>query len=167
MHGVWWHLLLAVGFGLVGALVPVLNGEAFIAATLAARLIGPVEVGVCLGLGQGLGKMILFQAVRQAKRLPILHRTSAEHPPPEPGSWRYRWARLVEWGTALVESPRWGPLGLFLSGSLSVPPNYATTIMVATTKINFAVFSIFITVGFIVRYVVVAFALTGVFKQLF
>ena len=109
--------------------------------------------------------MILFQVVRQAKRLPVLHRKLLSRPEPQPGTWRYRWARVMRWGIALVEHPRWGPLGVFLSGSVSVPPNYPTTILAATTKANFAVFSIFMTLGFITRYVVVGLAVTGVFQR--
>ena len=73
MSNVWWQLLLAFGYGLLGSLIPVINGEAFVVAAIATHLIGPVEAGICLGLGQGVGKMILFQVVRQAKRLPVLH----------------------------------------------------------------------------------------------
>lgn len=165
MSNVWWQLLLAFGYGLLGSLIPVINGEAFVVAAIATHLIGPVEAGICLGLGQGVGKMILFQVVRQAKRLPVLHRKLLSRPEPQPGTWRYRWARVMRWGIALVEHPRWWPLGVFLSGSVSVPPNYPTTILAATTKANFAVFSIFMTLGFITRYVVVGLAVTGVFQR--
>ena len=165
MSNVWWQLLLAFGYGLLGSLIPVINGEAFVVAAIATHLIGPVEAGICLGLGQGVGKMILFQVVRQAKRLPVLHRKLLSRPEPQPGTWRYRWARLMMCVILLVEYPRWGPLGVFLSGSVSVPPNYPTTILAATTKANFAVFSIFMTLGFITRYVVVGLAVTGFFQR--
>lgn len=164
--GFWWQLLLAFGYGLVGSIVPVVNGEAFIVAALATKLIGPIEVGLGLGIGQGLGKMILFQLVRQGRRLPFARPRSAEpRPEPEPGTWRYRWVKLVTRSTALVEHPRLGPIGLFLSGSLSLPPNYPTTILAATTRINFAVFSIFMALGFIARYIVLALLLSGVFER--
>jgi len=102
MSNVWWQLLLAFGYGLLGSLIPVINGEAFVVAAIATHLIGPVEAGICLGLGQGVGKMILFQVVRQAKRLPVLHRKLLSRPEPQPGTWRYRWARVMRWGIALV-----------------------------------------------------------------
>ena len=165
MSNVWWQLLLAFGYGLLGSLIPVINGEAFVVAAIATHLIGPVEAGICLGLGQGVGKMILFQVVRQAKRLPVLHRKQLSRPEPQPGTRRNRRSRVMRWGIALVEHPRWGPLGVFLSGSVSVPPNYPTTILAATTKANFAVFAIFMTLGFITRYVVVGLAVTGVFQR--
>ncbi len=68
MSNVWWQLLLAFGYGLLGSLIPVINGEAFVVAAIATHLIGPVEAGICLGLGQGVGKMILFQVVRHSFR---------------------------------------------------------------------------------------------------
>ncbi|WIY83844.1 hypothetical protein [Propionimicrobium sp. PCR01-08-3] len=167
MSETWWQLLLAFGYGLGGSLIPVVNGEAFIVAAIATNLIGPVEAGICLGLGQGIGKMVLFQAVKHARKLPVLRRKPKQRPAPVPGTWRYRWSRVIAWGTSLVEHPRWGPLGLFLSSSVSVPPNYPTTILAATTKINFAIFAIFMTLGFVARYVVVGLAAGGLFVRFF
>lgn len=164
--GFWWQLLLAFGYGVIGSVVPVVNGEALIIAALATNLIGPVAVGLGLGAGQGVGKAILFQAVRQGRRLPIIRRRNPPTNPPAPGRLRRIWSQLVAWGTRLVEHPRWGPLGLFLSGSLSLPPNYPTTILAATTRLNYAVFSIFMTLGFVARYVGLALLLAGVFDRL-
>lgn len=159
--GVWWQLLLSFGYGVLGSLVPMVSGEAFIIAALATKLIGPVALGVFLGLGQGIGKMILFQMIRQGRRLPVF-RSRKPSAPPRTGKWRERWARLVAWSIGLVEHPKWGPVGCFLSGSLSLPPNYPTTVLAATTRINFAVFSISMSLGFIVRSLVVSLALAGV-----
>lgn len=167
-EGFWWQLLLAFGYGVFGSIVPVVNGEALIVAALATGLIGPVAVGLGLGLGQGLGKAILFQAVRQGRRLPFISSRAArpDRPAPQPGTWRFRWSRLLAWGVRLVEHHRWGPIGVFLSGSLSLPPNYATTLLAATTRINFVVFAIFMTAGFTARYIVLALLLSGVLDQL-
>lgn len=162
----WWQLLAALGFGIFGSIVPVVNGEAFIVAALATDLIGPVEVAVCLGLGQGIGKMVIFQIVRQGRRLPWASRRK-QTSEPEPGSWRDRWRRLVAWGVRLVEHPRLGPLGCFLSGATSIPPNYVTTILAATTRINMVVFGVFLTLGYTVRYVLIALALAGLISQVF
>lgn len=162
----WWQIAIAIGYGVFGSLLPVVNGEAFIVAALATAFIGPVEVGLGLGLGQGIGKMLLFQAVRQGRRLPLARRVGASTEP-EPGTWRHRWSRLVAWGVALVEHPRWGPLGCFLSGALSIPPNYLTTILAATTRVNFAMFSVFLSTGFVVRSVLIALVVSGVLDEIF
>lgn len=162
----WWQLLLAFGYGFFGAIVPVVNGEALIVAALATEFSGPVAVGLGLGLGQGIGKMVLFQLVRQGRKLPFLT-PKQQRPAPEPGTWRYRWQRAVDWGIRLVEHPRWGPLGIFLSGSVSIPPNYLTTVLVAATRINFVVFGVFMTLGFTARYVLLALIAAGVIDQVF
>ncbi|MGB3955344.1 MAG: hypothetical protein WBL05_08725 [Brooklawnia sp.] len=161
----WWQLLLAFGFGLAGSVLPLANAEAFIVASVATGVLGPVPVGVLLGAGQGVGKMLVFQGIRQGRRQLVRRRPRREPAPIRPGTWRARWARLVEWSIALVEHPRWGPVGLFLSGSLSVPPNYLTTVVAATTRLNFAVFAVFLTAGFMARYVVIALAAAGVFEH--
>lgn len=166
MTETWWQLLLAFGYGLAGSVVPLANAEAFIVASVATGVIGPVPVGVLLGVGQGVGKMVIFRVIRQGRRQLLRKRPRRTQAPIKPGSWRARWARLVEWSIALVEHPRWGPAGLFLSGSLSVPPNYVTTVVAATTRLNFAVFSVFLTAGFVARYVVVALAAAGVLARI-
>lgn len=166
MHGVWWHILLTVGYGLLSSLVPVFNAEAYVVATMATHLLHPIEVGVGLGFGSGIGKMIFFQAVRHAKSLPFLeNHKKAERPAPEPGTWRYRWSLILRWGNTLVTNPRLAPIGFFLSGSISVPPSYPTTILIATTKANFVVFSIFMTLGLMARYTAIAYGATGIFKH--
>ncbi len=162
----WWQLALALGYGFFGAIIPVVNGEALIVAALATGFIGPVEVGLGLGLGQGIGKMVLFQLVRQGRRIPLFT-PRAERTEPAAGTWRARWKRIVDWGIRLVEHPQWGPLGIFLSGSLSIPPNYLTTLLVAGTRINFVVFGVFMTLGFTARYVVLALLAAGLLDRFF
>lgn len=166
-EGYWWQLLLALGYGFGGAIVPVANGEAFMLAALATRLIDPVTLGLSLGLGQGVGKAVLFQLVRQGKKLPWARRSPGEdaRPAPEAGSWRYRLRAVVDWGRRLVEHPKWGPLGVFLSGSLSLPPNYVTTLIVATTRMNFVAFALCMGLGFTLRYLVLALLAAGVIDR--
>ncbi len=167
VDGYWWQLLLAFGYGCGGAIIPVANGEAFILAALATKLIDPVTLGLSLGIGQGVGKAVLFQLVRQGKRLPWARRNpdATPRPVPEPGSWRARLAALVDWGRRLVEHPKWGPLGVFLSGSLSLPPNYVTTLVVATTRMRFASFALAMGLGFTLRYLVLALLAAGVINR--
>lgn len=162
----WWQLLLALGYGVLGSVIPIVNAEAFIVASVATEMIDPVVVGALLGLGQGIGKVVLFQTVRQGRRRLFRKRPLKQPASARPGSWRARWDRLVVMGVKLVEHPRWGPVGFFLSGSISLPPNYLTTVIAATTKINFVLFAIFLTAGFMSRYVVIALAAAGVVDRI-
>lgn len=66
----WIELASAFGYGVLASIVPVFNGEAFIVAAQATGVLDPISLGVGLGAGQGVGKAILFQLVRQGKRLP-------------------------------------------------------------------------------------------------
>ena len=162
----WWQLLLALGYGVLGSDIPIVNAEAFIVASVATAMINPVVVGLLLGLGHGIGKMALFQTVRQGRRRLFRKRPPKESSPTGQGIWRARWDRVVGWSIRLVEHPRWGPVGFFLSGLISLPPNYLTTIIAATTRINFALFSVFLTAGFISRYVLIALAAAGVVDRI-
>ncbi|GAA2184444.1 hypothetical protein GCM10009785_32390 [Brooklawnia cerclae] len=166
--GFWWQLLVALAYATLGSVIPVLNSEAFIVASLATGLIDPWSLGLGLGVGQGAGKMILFLAVRQGRRLPWLRSSAGiARPTPEPGTLRARWRALVRRLDAVVEHPRWGPLGLFMSGSVSLPPNYATTLLAATTRIRFPVFAASMSLGLIARSLVISLALAGVFDHWF
>ena len=81
----WWQLLLAFGFGLAGSVLPLANAEAFIVASVATGVLGPVPVGVLLGAGQGVGKMLVFQGIRQGRRQLVRRRPRREPAPIRPG----------------------------------------------------------------------------------
>lgn len=165
----WIELLSAFGFGVLMSVIPVFNPEAFMAAGQATGLLGPLTLGIGLGVGQGVGKAILFQLVRHGRRLPWLNRlrTRSAKPPPQPGTWRQRWRGFVQHAMKLVEHRWWGPVVSFSAGALSIPPNYVTTLLAATTKVNFYAFSIAITAGFTVRNTVEALILAGVLDRWF
>lgn len=169
--GSWWQVLVTLAYSIGGAIVPVFNGEVYIAAVLATGLMGPVSVGTCLGVGQGIGKLVVFQLVRRGRRLPRWRRhdrTGASSKPGRPpGVWRQRWQRVARAATRLVEHPRLGPLGVFLSGSLSLPPNYATTLIAGTTRMSSWVFGASMTAGFTLRYLLIALAGAGIIDRVF
>lgn len=158
----WGEFASAFGFGLLASLVPVFNAETFIVATVATGLIGPVPLGIGLGLGQGLGKAILFQLTRQGKKLPWLKRRQPQEPEKDVGKWRLRWRWLVKKSVSLLEHRGWGPVVVFASGAISVPPNYATTLVAGTTRVNAWMFGTMMTLGYVSRNLVEALIFAGV-----
>lgn len=152
----WYEIASAFGFGIVSSLVPILNSEIFIVGSLASGLLGPLEVSIGLALGHGVGKVIMFQAIRHGRRLKWF--APREKKPVPEGSWRDRWRRWNARAALLVEHDKWGPAILLFSAISGVPPVYLVVIYAATTKMNFWWFSVWVTVGFFIRCYVLALA---------
>ena len=53
-------LLTSMGFGVVSAVVPVANAEAYIVASQMTALAGAVPIAVGVAIGQTVGKLLLF-----------------------------------------------------------------------------------------------------------
>ena len=152
----WYEIASAFGFGIASSLIPVLNSEIFIVGSLASGLLGPLEVSIGLALGHGLGKQIMFLAIRKGRQLSVFwHR---QKKPAQPGSWRCRWQRWNTRTAKLVENPRWGMPILLISAISGIPPVYLVVIYAATTRMNFWWFSVWVTVGFFIRCLLLALA---------
>ncbi|HEY0695788.1 MAG TPA: hypothetical protein VGD71_42965, partial [Kribbella sp.] len=58
LEGMWaWQLVLAVGFGIGSAVVPVLNAEAYILGVGVSGALDPVVAAVGVSVGQTIGKV--------------------------------------------------------------------------------------------------------------
>ncbi|VEI02192.1 SNARE associated Golgi protein [Acidipropionibacterium jensenii] len=152
----WYEVLSAFGFGIASSLVPVLNSEIFIVGSLASGLLGPLEVSIGLALGHGVGKQIMFLAVRKGRQLSWF--APREKTAPPPGSRRERWRRWNGRVARMVENPRWGMPILVFSAITGIPPVYLVVIYSATTRMRFWSFSVWVTVGFFVRCLALALA---------
>ncbi|WP_028822460.1 hypothetical protein [Propionimicrobium lymphophilum] len=167
MHLLAAQFFSAFAFGLLASMIPVFNAETFIAATLATDLIDPFPLGIGLGLGQGIGKAVLFQLVRQGKKIAWLRKRNVPSKPSGPGKWRKRWLWLVAKAESLITHKKLGPVVIFCSGALSIPPNYPTTLIAGAAKANAVIFSSMMTLGYIARNLIEAFLLAGALSAWF
>jgi hypothetical protein len=62
-------LLTSIGFGLVSAVIPIVNAEAYIIASQMSAVAGPIPIAIGIAVGQTLGKLLLFLGVREGKEL--------------------------------------------------------------------------------------------------
>lgn len=161
----WSQLGAAFGFGVLSSLVPAFNSEIFIAAAQASRTVGPLALSIGLALGHGLGKQIVFLAIRRGKDLPYLTKHREREVPP--GSWRARWRAWGQRTALIVETPHWGYPLLFVSAVTGIPPVFAVVMIAATTKMHFWWFSLVVTVGFFVRCYLLALGTGGLFNLWF
>lgn len=157
-----WQILSSFGFGVLSSVVPVFNSEAFIVAAQAAHLAGPLAISIGLALGHGVGKQVIFLAIRHGRKLPFASTHLNPRHPPQPGTWRARWRAWAERTAHLVESPQWGIPILFVSSASGIPPIFLVTVFAATTRMNFWSFSLWVTVGFFVRCYALSLATAGI-----
>jgi hypothetical protein len=65
-------LLTSIGFGIVSAIVPIVNAEAYVIASQMSAVIGPIPIAIGIAIGQTIGKLLLFFGVREGKELPVV-----------------------------------------------------------------------------------------------
>ena len=154
-------LLTSVGFGVVSAVVPVANAEAYVVASQVSQVAGLVPVAIGIGVGQTGGKVLLFQAVRQGRRSPFL-RHRRERPRTRPKSrFRHSVDAFVSRLLALVGTKRWGLPIVLLAAVVGLPPLYAVALIAGATTMRTGWFALFVLVGRVARFVLVALGAAG------
>ena len=141
-------LLTSVGFGVVSAMVPVVNAEAYVIVSQVSAVAGPVRSPSASAIGQTFGKLLLFLGVRRGKELPV-HPAPAGRGArdgrsgrPEPGSGR-SWPRLLD----LVGQKRWGLPIVLLAAVVGIPPLYAVALLAGATTMRALWFALVVLVG--------------------
>jgi membrane protein YqaA with SNARE-associated domain len=160
-------LLTSIGFGLVSAIVPLANAEAYIVASQVTALAGAIPVAVGVGIGQTIGKVLLFLGVRRGREFAIVrrHRPDTRTRPVGPTGVRMRalLARLLD----LIGQKRWGLPIVLLAAVVGVPPLYAVALLAGATRMPVLGFALTVLVGRVTRFVLVATGSVGLQHWLF
>jgi membrane protein YqaA with SNARE-associated domain len=144
---------LALGVGLLSALIPVVNAEVFLLAATAS--VSPlVGVGAVVGLavGQVAGKLCLFTASRRSRQA-VTHRRR-RRPAREP-----RWPRVRAWSDRGLEllDRRLPAAGVLLTSAVvGVPPLAVTTVAAGARRTPAALFVACTLTGRLARFGVLA-----------
>ena len=154
-------LLTSVGFGVVSAVVPVVNAEAYVIGSQVSAIAGPVPIAVGVGIGQVFGKLLLFLGVRRGKEFRFVRhrRTQARAFPVGPTRARFRaiMAKLLD----LVGQKRWGLPIVLLAAIVGIPPLYAVALLAGATTMRAIWFALVVLVGRVTRFVLLATGLHG------
>lgn len=148
--GAWLATLLSIGYGLVSAIVPIANAEAYVAAAQAAGLNHGFLVAIGVSIGQTIGKALMFLAVRHGRRLPKITFSKRERPADRPP----RWPRLAAFSNRLLElvgSP-WGLPITLLGSVVGIPPIYPLALVAGATRMRLSLFCLAVLVGRCVRF---------------
>ena len=127
-------LLLTFGFGVVSAVVPLFNMEAYISVAYASErgsageALGMAFVG---SLGQNIGKLVWYYASRGALDVPWL-RARMDTPK--------RQQQLERWRGRVQGRPVVSGVLTFVSAAVGFPPFFAMAMVAGTLRMNVVVF---------------------------
>lgn len=152
-------LLMSVGFGTLSAVLPLANAEAYVIASQVSAVAGPFPIAISVGVGQTIGKCILFLGVRRGKELKPVRAVTRPARPVGPARTRLRAALSTL--LALVNRKRWGLPIVGLAALAGVPPLFAVALLAGSTKMRLLGFAVVVLVGRTGRFVLVALGVGG------
>lgn len=155
--GVLLAWLTSVGFGVVSAIVPVINAEVYVLVSQVSAVAGAVPVAVGVGIGQTIGKCLLFYGVRRGRQFRFVreHRQRARTKErSRVGQAGYDAIQLL---LRLVGTKRWGLPITLLAAIVGFPPLYAVALLAGATKMKLRYFAPVVLLGRVTRFLLVAY----------
>jgi membrane protein YqaA with SNARE-associated domain len=127
-------LLLTLGFGVVSAVIPIFNMEAYIAVVYAnTQAHSALLIAVIGSLGQNIGKLVWYYLSMGALDIPWLKRRMDT---PK------RQASFERWRAYVHGRPVMSGLLTFVSAAVGFPPFFAMAMVAGTLRMNVVVFFI-------------------------
>jgi membrane protein YqaA with SNARE-associated domain len=160
LRDMWvWQLVLAVGFGIGSAVVPFVNAEAYVLGVGVTDALNPVVAASGIAVGQTIGKVAMFLAVRHRPGY-AARKTKKE---PRPVNLDTRWGRFVQWNRDLskrlldaMSDSRWGAPVTLLSAFVGIPPLYGVALIGGASRMRTVVFALSVLVGRSGRFILLA-----------
>ncbi|WP_132156046.1 hypothetical protein [Kribbella antiqua] len=153
-----WQLVLAVGFGIGSAVIPVMNAEAYVLVGGGSGALDPVVAAVGVSVGQTIGKVAMFLAVRY--RPGYATRKSKEPKPVDLGTRR---GRFVQWNRDVskrlldaMSDRRWSIPVTLLSAFTGIPPLYGVALIGGASRMGVLTFTLSVLTGRTARFVLLA-----------
>jgi membrane protein YqaA with SNARE-associated domain len=153
-----WQLLLSVGFGIGSAVVPVLNAEAYVLGVGVSGALNPVVAAVGVSVGQTIGKVAMFLAVRYRPGY-----AAKQGKEPKPVDLSTRRGRLIQWNRDVskrlldvLSDRKWAIPVTLLSSLVGVPPLYGVALIAGASRMSVITFSLSVLAGRLARFVALA-----------
>ena len=150
------ELATSFGYGVLSALVPLINAESYVVVSRFSSIGHAVPVIAGVALGQTLGKVLLFLGVRRGKQFPLVRRERARLQRKTVGPARRQFRTVVAWLLRLVGEKRWGLPIVLLAAVTGVPPLYAVALLAGATRMRIGWFTAAVLIGRTARFVLVA-----------
>lgn len=154
-------VLASIGFGTVSAVLPVVNAEAYVIASQMSAVAGVLPVAAGVGVGQAVGKMVLFLGVRRGKQFAFVRHRRARMRVATVGPFRQGVRTVIAQLLKLVGTKRWGLPIVLLAAVVGLPPLYAVALLAGATKMRLAWFGLVVLVGRVARFLLVALGVGG------
>jgi membrane protein YqaA with SNARE-associated domain len=159
LGGMWlWQLVLAVGFGIGSAVVPVLNAEAYVLGVGVSGALDPVVAAVGVSVGQTIGKVAMFLAVRYRPGY-----AAKKDKEPKPVDLSTRRGRLIQWNRDIskrlldaLSDRKWGIPVTLLSSLVGIPPLYGVALIAGASRMGVLTFSLSVLAGRLARFLALA-----------
>lgn len=156
-----WGVVLAwltsVAFGVVSAIVPVVNAEVYVLASQMSAVAGVIPVAVGVGIGQTIGKCLLFSGVRRGKQFRFVRERRARARTRERGRFGQGVHHALQLLLRLVGTKRWGLPITLLAAVVGFPPLYAVALLAGATDMKLRYFAPVVLVGRVTRFLLVAY----------
>lgn len=153
-----WQALLAIGFGIGSALIPIVNAEAYVLGAGVSGALDPVTAGIGVAIGQTIGKIAMFLAVRYRPG----YAAGRTHREPKALDLSTRLGRLRQWyrdtSKRLLDGlgdPRYGIPVTLLSAFAGLPPLYAVGLIAGASKMRVLTFATTVLAGRGARFVLI------------
>jgi membrane protein YqaA with SNARE-associated domain len=156
-------LLTSIGFGAVSAVMPVANAEAYVIASQMSSVAGVLPIAAGVGVGQTIGKLLLFLGVRRGKQFRFVRHQREKIRVATVGPVRQQFRSVIGTLLRLVGTARWGLPIVFLAAVVGFPPLYAVALLAGATRMSIVRFGVVVLVGRITRFVLVALGVTGLY----
>jgi membrane protein YqaA with SNARE-associated domain len=153
-----WQLALAVGFGIGSAVIPVMNAEAYVLGVGVSGALDPVVAAVGVSVGQTLGKVVMFLAVRY--RPAYAAKKGKESKPVDLSTRR---GRFIQWNRDIskrlldaLSDRRWGVPVTLLSSAVGIPPLYGVALIAGASRMGVVTFTLSVLTGRLARFITLA-----------
>ena len=125
-------LALTFGFGVLSAVIPLFNMEAYITVVYArTHSQGALELAFVASLGQNVGKLVWYYISRGALDLPVLRKRMATE---------RRQLQYERWRNQVEGRPVLSGVLTFISAAVGFPPFFAMAMVAGTLRMNVVVF---------------------------
>jgi membrane protein YqaA with SNARE-associated domain len=153
-----WQLLLAIGFGIGSAVIPVLNAEVYVIGVGASGKLDPLVAAIGVSVGQTIGKLAMFLAVRYRPGY-----AAKKGKAPKPVDLDTRRGRLIQWNREVskrlldaLSDRRWGIPVTLLSSAVGIPPLYGVALIAGASRMGILTFSVSVLTGRAARFITLA-----------
>lgn len=154
-----WQSLLAVAFGIGSAIIPFMDAETYLVGVGISNLLNPIVASVGVAIGQTIGKVAMFYAVRYRREYQDRHSTK------EPkaldletrwGRFRQRYRDVSKRLLDLLSHERFGVPVTLLSATVSIPPLYAVALIAGASRMRLVTFAVTVLTGRLIRFILLS-----------